>query len=262
MSKRFSRRSEKAMRALVVGAVCAALAPSSFAGANLIVNGAFEDQGTYMPVIISRANGTYAYWSDGQGFNASPWTLTGYAGLCIQTSAFLMNVNFDIGTYAMFLRAGQASTAEQTITISQTGCYRLSFDYWAWQGQNSSTMTVEIIHGDTTDFIASLAPNTASKDAPVFAAKFRQRRQRLRQRVVLPLRRREPREERQLRGGCHLRQQLHAHRRRRLLESALDRRRRGGRQQLDGTLRVQHGRLLQGHVLESRQVRPLHPQRE
>ena len=169
MSKRFSGRSEKAMRALVVAAVCAALALSSFAGANLIVNGAFEDQGTYMPVISSRANGTYAYWSDGQGFNASPWTLTGYAGLCIQTSAFLMNVNFDIGTYAMFLRAGQASTAEQTITISQTGCYRLSFDYWAWQGQNSSTMTVEIIHGDTTDFIASLAPNTASKAAQRFS---------------------------------------------------------------------------------------------
>ena len=162
---------ERASAAAVAATMlCVAMASlPSFAGANLIVNGAFEDEGTYMPRIDSRANGTYAYWSDGQGFSASPWTLTGYAGLCIQTSAFLVNMNFDIGTYAMFLRAGKASTAEQTITVSQTGCYRLSFDYWAWQGQNSSTMTVELIHGSTTNFIASLAPSTSSKAAQRFS---------------------------------------------------------------------------------------------
>ena len=80
-------------------------------GANLIVNGAFEDEDTYMPRISTRASGTYAYFSDGQGFNASPWTFTGMSGLCVSNSAFLVNIyGYDIGTYAMFLR--QTGTAQ------------------------------------------------------------------------------------------------------------------------------------------------------
>ena len=169
-SKRNMKMHKPMMRFAAIAALFATTAPfPSFAAENLIANGAFEDEGTYMPRISSRANGTYAYWSDGEGFNADPWTLTGYAGLCVQTSAFLVDMNFDIGAYAMFLRSGQASTAEQTITISQTGCYRLSFDYWAWQGHDSSTMTVEFIHGSTTNFVASLAPSTSSKSAQRFS---------------------------------------------------------------------------------------------
>ena len=66
----------------VIAVIGVAAAMPTYAGQNLIVNGAFEDEGTYMPRISSRAKGTYAYFSDGEGFNASPWTFTGYAGLC------------------------------------------------------------------------------------------------------------------------------------------------------------------------------------
>ncbi|MBR6733070.1 MAG: hypothetical protein IKL96_01595 [Kiritimatiellae bacterium] len=162
MSKRFSGRSEKAMRALVVAAVCAALALSSFAGANLIVNGAFEDQGTYMPRISSRANGTYAYYSDGQGFNASPWTFTGTAGLCVSNSAFLGGIyGYDIGTYAMFLR--QTATAQQMFNVTETGCYRLSLKYWAWQGNvGAHATTVQLIHGSDTVTLGTLSPSISN----------------------------------------------------------------------------------------------------
>ena len=86
--------------ATVVAGVVFCFCSSSF-GANLIVNGAFEDEGTYMPRIDSRAKGTYAYFSDGQGFSASPWTFTGTSGLCITNSAFLTNIlGYDIGQYA------------------------------------------------------------------------------------------------------------------------------------------------------------------
>ena len=111
--------------AFIAFAIC--VATMSSYSANLIVNGSFEDEGTYMPV-GSSGNGTYAYGSDGSV--ASPWTFSGYAGLCVTNSAFLKNIlGYDIGTYAMFLR--QTASAQQTFTVTEPGCYRLSFRYWA-----------------------------------------------------------------------------------------------------------------------------------
>ncbi len=129
------------MRKLIAAVVVATIAIlPAFAGQNLIVNGAFEDEGTYMPRISSRANGTYAYYSDGQGFNASPWTFSGYAGLCVTNSALMNQIaGYDIGQYAMFLR--QTATAQQTFTVTETGCYRLSLRYWAWQNVTAQTTT-------------------------------------------------------------------------------------------------------------------------
>lgn len=128
-------------------------------GANLIVNGAFEDEDTYMPRISTRASGTYAYFSDGQGFNASPWTFTGMSGLCVSNSAFLVNIyGYDIGTYAMFIR--QTGTAQQTFSVTETGCYRLSLKYWAWQGNvKAHTTTVQMIHGSDTVTLGTLSPS-------------------------------------------------------------------------------------------------------
>ena len=91
---------EAKMIRAAIAAICAAAALPSLAGQNLIVNGAFEDEGTYMPRISSRANGTYAYYSDGQGFNASPWTFTGTAGLCVSNSAFLGGIYATVTTSA------------------------------------------------------------------------------------------------------------------------------------------------------------------
>lgn len=144
----------------LVTAFCAASLPS-FAGQNLIVNGAFEDEGTYMPRISSRAKGTYAYFSDGEGFNASPWTFTGYAGLCVTNSAFLSGIyGYDIGTYAMFLR--MAATAQQTFTVTETGCYRLSLRYWSWQTVTAHTTTVQMIHGSDTVTLGTLSPDNSN----------------------------------------------------------------------------------------------------
>ena len=145
-----------------IAAICAAAAMSSLAGQNLIVNGAFEDEGTYMPRISSRANGTYAYYSDGQGFNASPWTFTGTAGLCVSNSAFLGGIyGYDIGTYAMFLR--QTATAQQMFNVTETGCYRLSLKYWAWQGNvGAHATTVQLIHGSDTVTLGTLSPSISN----------------------------------------------------------------------------------------------------
>ena len=132
---------------------------SSSYGANLIVNGSFEDEGTYMPV-GSSGNGTYAYGSDGSV--ASPWTFSGYAGLCVTNSAFLKNIlGYDIGTYAMFLR--QTASAQQTFTVTETGCYRLSFRYWAWQGNvKAHTTKVQMMHGSDTVTVGTLSPSLSS----------------------------------------------------------------------------------------------------
>ncbi len=148
-------------------AICAAIAAifvaalPSLAGQNLIVNGAFEDEGTYMPRISSRANGTYAYYSDGQGFNASPWTFTGLSGLCVTNSAFMNQIaGYDIGQYAMFLR--QTATAQQTFTVTETGCYRLSLRYWAWQTVTAQTTTIQMIHGSDTVTLGTLSPGNSN----------------------------------------------------------------------------------------------------
>ena len=142
-------------------ALCAAAALPAFAGQNLIVNGAFEDEGTYMPRISSRANGTYAYYSDGQGFNASPWTFTGLSGLCVTNSAFMNQIaGYDIGQYAMFLR--QTATAQQTFTVTETGCYRLSLRYWAWQTVTAQTTTIQMIHGSDTVTLGTLSPGNSN----------------------------------------------------------------------------------------------------
>ena len=142
--------------------LCVAAALPALAGQNLIVNGAFEDEGTYMPRISSRANGTYAYYSDGQGFNASPWTFTGTAGLCVSNSAFLGGIyGYDIGTYAMFLR--QTATAQQMFNVTETGCYRLSLKYWAWQGNvGAHATTVQLIHGSDTVTLGTLSPSISN----------------------------------------------------------------------------------------------------
>lgn len=146
----------------VISVLCSLFTASAFAGANLIVNGAFEDEGTYMPRIDSRAKGTYAYFSDGQGFSASPWTFTGTSGLCVTNSAFLTNIlGYDIGQYAMFLR--QTGTAQQTFTVTETGCYRLSLKYWAWQGNTKAhTTTVQLIHGADTVTVGTLSPSISN----------------------------------------------------------------------------------------------------
>ncbi len=149
----------KAIRAAIAAIFVAAL--PSLAGQNLIVNGAFEDEGTYMPRISSRANGTYAYYSDGQGFNASPWTFTGLSGLCVTNSAFMNQIaGYDIGQYAMFLR--QTATAQQTFTVTETGCYRLSLRYWAWQNVTAQTTTVLMIHGSDTVTLGTLSPGNSN----------------------------------------------------------------------------------------------------
>ena len=158
----------KTIRA-AIAAICVAAALPAFAGQNLIVNGAFEDEGTYMPRISSRASGTYAYYSDGQGFNASPWTFTGYAGLCVTNSAFLSGIyGYDIGTYAMFLR--KAATAQQTFTVTETGCYRLSLRYWSWQTVTAHTTTVQMIHGSDTVTLGTLSP--ANSNGTVYQFDF------------------------------------------------------------------------------------------
>ncbi len=149
----------KAIRAAIAAIFVAAL--PSLAGQNLIVNGAFKDEGTYMPRISSRANGTYAYYSDGQGFNASPWTFTGLSGLCVTNSAFMNQIaGYDIGQYAMFLR--QTATAQQTFTVTETGCYRLSLRYWAWQNVTAQTTTVQMIHGSDTVTLGTLSPGNSN----------------------------------------------------------------------------------------------------
>ena len=138
--------------------LCVAMASLPlFAGVNLIVNGAFEDDGTYMPRISTRASGTFAYWNDGQGFSADPWTFTGDSGLCVSNSAFLNNIQgYDIGQYAMFLR--KTATAQQTFTVQETGCYRLSLRYWAWQGVTAQTTQVQLIHNLQTTTVGTLSP--------------------------------------------------------------------------------------------------------
>ena len=153
------------MGKLVVGATVGMVAAlSSYAGANLIMNGAFDDEGTVMPVINdnTRAYGTYAYGAD--GCVVPGWTLTGYAGLCVSNSAFLADMaDTDVGRYALFFRAGQASALEQTFSVPVAGCYRLAFDYWAWQtGNGSSTLTVKFACGSVTNTLASLTPNNTS----------------------------------------------------------------------------------------------------
>ena len=150
----------KAIRAAIAAIFVAAL--PSLAGQNLIVNGAFEDEGTYMPRISSRANGTYAYYSDGQGFNASPWTFTGLSGLCVTNSAFMNQIaGYDIGQYAMFLR--QTATAQQMFNVTETGCYRLSLKYWAWQGNvGAHATTVQLIHGSDTVTLGTLSPSISN----------------------------------------------------------------------------------------------------
>ena len=149
----------KAIRAAIAAIFVAAL--PSLAGQNLIVNGAFEDEGTYMPRISSRANGTYAYYSDGQGFNASPWTFTGLSGLCVTNSAFMNQIaGYDIGQYAMFLR--QTATAQQTFTVTKAGCYRLSLRYWAWQTVTAQTTTVQMIQGSDTVTLGTLSPGNSN----------------------------------------------------------------------------------------------------
>ena len=155
--------------ALVAAAICVATAPSpSWAGESLIQNGSFEDEGTVMPVISSRANGTYAYGGD--GCVVPGWSLTYRAGLAVQNSAFSGNVNFDIGTYAVFLRNGNHAWAVQDFEVAQPGCHRLSFDYWAWQSQSSAQVRVNVIHGTTTNNVAILAPSTTSGVAQRFSA--------------------------------------------------------------------------------------------
>ena len=154
--------------ALVAAVICVATAPSpSWAGENLIQNGSFEDDGTYMPRLSNRANGTYAYGGD--GCVVPGWSLTYRAGLAVQNSAFSGNVNFDIGTYAVFLRNGNHAWAVQDFEVAQPGCYRLSFDYWAWQSQPSAQVRVNVIHGTATNNVAILAPNTTSGVAQRFS---------------------------------------------------------------------------------------------
>ena len=131
--------------------------------ANLVVNGKFED--AYVPV----NSGTYGDFDVGTVING--WRKGDGAGkvgvarmAAPNSTSALIPPGMPVGQWALFLETGSNygdACAEQTVTVTDPGTYRLSFIYFARPYYVGGTTNVRLLKGDGTAVVDETIVSTA-----------------------------------------------------------------------------------------------------
>ena len=131
--------------------------------ANLVVNGKFED--AYVPV----NSGTYGDFDVGTMING--WRKGDGAGkvgvarmAAPNSTSALIPPGMPVGQWALFLETGSNygdACAEQTVTVTDPGTYRLSFIYFARPYYVGGTTNVRLLKGDGTAVVDETIVSTA-----------------------------------------------------------------------------------------------------
>ena len=169
--------------AIVATALFATMVPfASFAGANLIKNGTFDD--VTVPTSGSGTSSSWGAYSYASGFRCANWNfynsddggatkLQSTAGLCKPASTWTSMTSAQIGSYGLFIQASNGVNAPRTAYVEQsigtlpTGVYRVTFTYAVRKANTGLTTYIEFVDGNGDVFSAG-SVNTSSTAAQSF----------------------------------------------------------------------------------------------